>query len=456
MLTENVKQLEFLKLDSRHGITSNETRRDVDFMEMARRFHLRESEEGLLAKVRGRKNDDEKLSLWIGEQKKLKSLKLQFLNVIPTRMWAAKPERVRLRACQARLYWEYLMYPNEELRKLIIEAPSSIMLEETERQDDRTIEDVRRHELRTCDILSVPSWMSIFRHPVIITTDQDPGRDYLVQTMFTQNVLEPLPLQLSLSANNGSSITHLTLRVFTVQNNDLTHVLRPFTNLTYLNLAMTHIETLPMIPSLTTLVLRDILLQGRFNIFNNVLNSIRNCDALTTLTLDNVLYVERQWQPSRSRNVRSLSPTEPYWSQRVNQSVRNLTLGFYARNFLRGSSAEIQDLERFLGALTTMFPSVAHLTLNYMGETESWPMTGMQPEGWSLQTIRVRIKDVAVDVERRNAAAIRGCEFLNQYFPGVPEKLVLIQCAGTYRREPSKFFYDDDEDTAITYSYTAA
>jgi hypothetical protein len=271
-------------------------------------------------------------------------------------------------------------------------------------------------------------------------------------------LLEPLPL--SMRANNivGPLITHLTLRVFCVEGGDLTLLLQPFSNLTYLSLSTSSIRTLPRIPTLRTLLLRDILLQGLTDGDNNVFDCIQDMDVLETLTLDNAVGATFPDHGSRDLN------NGRGWDI-VNTSVRNLTLGFYEPSigppYYNGDTATpINALADFTGALHTMFPNVSQLTLNYTKETEEPSRRegismydGIQAQ-WNLETIRARVKDV--EVAQRSEAAVRACKFLDEYFAEVPNKLVLIECVGSHRRKPWKFLFGDDEDPHITYSYTIA
>ena len=386
-------------------------------------------------------SDARVLSLWIANQKKLRSLKLQFLNIVP-RAWTSLTmlSTVRLRRCTAHLFWSYVHLPS--LRSLSIQEPTSLMVGGARTIPTKTL--------------------------------GEKGLTYsgiLEPLALRNNRLDPIPIPFP--ARTTCKITSLTLCAFRVENNDLTPLLAPFTVLTHLCLETTRIRILPEIQTLTTLVLRDICLEMAY-MYENVFRCICWLRNLESLTLDNVVSLQEPRELDELPKLRVNTPLRPgdpddpndidKCVQRVgiNKNVRKLTLGIHdnhAREEIRNYKVMLQRMFPNVSTLTftmqpffieceTSFPVKIRVLdcckrtseiINYPGQKfgDNNPLRPIC-RGWDLETVEIHLKDIkqptpfsftvpiSNKTDRMNMATIATRMLHN--FPGVSNLLISLNC----------------------------
>jgi hypothetical protein len=368
---EGIENLKTLKFDSRRGLfTMRDQERQEEENERDRSFvlycldhntngYMRPRSEGghifsfmtpdwiharYITDLDVLRDDAAHLGTWIGNQKRLESLKLQYLNVIPSTNWLCFTtiKSVRLRRCSARLFWYYV---GMELKSLTIQEPTS--LEIAERNGEPVAGQVSLKR-------TIPT-LSLCDHGLTYP-EHDYGTYDILKDKLKHNLLEPLPDSLN-QANAAARMKELSLQNFIVHDNDLTKFLAPFSSLTYLRVETTFIRILPALQSLTTLVLKDIYLETttrNTNLFRRIC-SLKN---LESLTLDNVI-VMNSFRVN-SPNERGTPPVdlndidESIRVIGVNEKVKYLTLGEKGRR--------ITYREEFKVLVQRMFPAVTHLT----------------------------------------------------------------------------------------------
>lgn len=311
------------------------------------RANYEEFEETLKSMFAKKFHLERDLALWIANLLKLKSLKLQFLNILPAKGTCKNLENVRLRRCNSRLFWNYVQLP--AIKSLCIEEPTSLK------------------------IILRDSTIPISEHTIPTQSLGDKGltKRWSNYPVLHYNLLEPLPRDIAASA---AKITSLSLCAFRVDNDDLTALLTPFTGLTSLSLAATIIRILPSIQTLETLALRDVLLVMTTHA-ENVYKCICGLRRLVSLTLDGVL--ERQHQGFMI-NAPIDDPDDPDDPEDIdncvnrvgiNTTVQNLTLGierrsrvFNEKNMHERYFFDNEDINKYKVMLQRMFPNVCHLS----------------------------------------------------------------------------------------------
>jgi hypothetical protein len=458
---QNVKKLITLKLDSWRGVVANEGHRNADVAKFPFWYFddslppdHKDKTKLLCEELDNWKRDAELLSRWIAEQQSLESLKLQFLNVVPTTAWPGRLKAVRLRACNARLYWHYLLHLR--MKSLTIEEPTSLAVDEQEDGDSRMLRTMPSKRLKA------------------FLTDKPLGieeREFKRKVLM-KNFLEPVPRGMVPNAN-FSLLTHLTLRAFRVKDDDLTSLLAPFSNLTFLRIGTTLVNVLPVIQSLKTLVLKDIALIDFMT--NNVYESICSLTSLESLTLDNVMWLnERSRSVALDRKFYTNFIDDLVLYNGVSQSVKNLTLGFHAE-------AGIEALTDTFIYLQRLFPNVVNLTFNNRNENffnpekdlryvkesygglvrtlDSKVIEGQRlhdkhtHRGWALNTVKISITG------RNDEAFVKGSarysdrflegsgiknvfSFLTTFFDNVENRLISVKCN---RKKQINLFANDDD-----------
>jgi hypothetical protein len=288
---------------------------------------------------------ENELATWIANLPKLKSLKVQFLNILPADGTCKNLENVRLRRCDSRLFWHYVQLP--AIQSLCIEEPTSLRV---------ILGDSREHTIPNESLGDKG-------------LREKRGRGQRPE--LEHNLLEPLPRNMAASA---AKITSLSLCAFRVDNNDLTALLTPFTGLTSLSLAATIIRILPSIQTLETLVLRDVRLVMTTHA-ENVYKCICGLRRLVSLTLDSVVDAESLSLMINARAVYNRNdPDDPEDIDNcvkrvgINTTVQNLTLGIERRSgFFTYSDIHArytfdnENINKYKVMLQRMFPNVCHL-----------------------------------------------------------------------------------------------
>jgi hypothetical protein len=348
-----------------------------------------------------REGDASRVAGWIANQARLQTLKLQYLNVRPGIGWPlATLKTVRLRRCSARLFWYYVR--DLSLDSLSVHEPTSFRVHAQPLGQPR--EEAQAGAI-LLDVIPVRSLAAV-------STE---GNDGLVCGGITQtdtlehHRLEPIPVNF-LGTQSLRFLRFLSLGGFSVEGHDLTNLLSPFTGLHSLTLQTTNIRVLPVIPSLTNLVLSDIFLATRWDsLEENVFHKICRMPKLESLTLDNVVTACVNWdvqpfvysagfrvQPNPPRyvheNFEDLQQNHPFFmhqqmdSERIrstiqevgtNHSIRKLTLGLHG---VRNGEHRLFK-ENFLLYLSKMFPNVSELTILFRGVWESGGYFNPSSEG---------------------------------------------------------------------------
>jgi hypothetical protein len=386
----HVKNLRTLKLDSRRGVVTDRGREDGRDRSFALYCLIRGSngwltprtnaegyilftEAEIIEKYNTELNhlqlDAEQLGSWIGNQQHLKSLKLQYLNVIPSTTWKCLGDlrsarlrksqilgglrSVRLRRCSARLFWFYVAFG---LNTLTIQEPTSLI----PRISEEFVGRLDALELER----TIPS--KSFGRKGLLLSNRIHHNPYSVAEFSRCYLLEPLPDAFNKivgGRNAAAWMKELTLQRFCVEGNDLTNFLAPFSSLTSLRLETTYIRILPAIQTLRTLVLRDIILIPTTR-DTNVFRCICGLENLESLTLDSVVDV------NPTHELRSFRVNSPFQAREdsedidssirmigVNTNVKNLILGMQKYG---GALPRYEDEYKVL--LQRMFPAVSHLT----------------------------------------------------------------------------------------------
>ena len=335
----HVTKLKTLKIHSRNAIVGREGISKNEFANFYRILDnsaISHSDSDLSRLLEKKRAHEGLLTKWIEGQEELETLKLQFLNVLPP-LSHSRLSTVRLRRCHADLYWSYVQLP--AITSLSIQEPTINM------QPTKTL-----------------------GKPGLTYEGNTINDGNCSETRLKHNQLHPLPDSF---ASSAAKITSLSLCAFRVENDDLTDFLSPFTNLTYLSLATAYIKVLPAMPSLKTLVLRDIIyLVESSNYEKNVFRTICELKSLESLTLDNVLSARPGGTP-RFRifpDIASHDEIDAWVSKAgVNPTVRNLTLGFSTLSLKKiKTSAHLyiplrEDIMNSKAMLQRMFPKVSHL-----------------------------------------------------------------------------------------------